>query len=264
MLDRRMFRVIDLGSDVAYDEGLAVMRAEMARVDVDGPALVLIEHRPTITITRKGGTGFFVSAKDVVEADGIDVAFADRGGDVTFHGPGQLTGYPLLRLGPTSLGCDVVGYVRAVEGAIVDVVKGFGVDSARAVAGKDADGHFLTGVWADAAVVDEETLGCNFHQVERVPQKVCAIGVGLGGGITRHGFALNVTTDLERFTKHIVPCGITQSSTLGGVTNLERLLVRTPSLSAVKERTIAAINARLSSWHVPLAAAPAPRAQTTT
>lgn len=263
MLERGMFRVIDLGSDVAYGDGLARMRDEMARVDVDGPALVLIEHRPTITITRRGGTGFFVSAKDVVEADGIDVAEADRGGDVTFHGPGQLTGYPLLRLGPTSLGCDVVGFVRALEGAIVDVVKGCGVASARAIDGKDADGHFLTGVWADGAVVDEETLGCNFHQVARVPQKVCAIGVGLGGGVTRHGFALNVTTQLERYTRHIVPCGIATTSTLGGVTSLERLLVRTPSMDRVKEQTIAAINARLGSWHAGRAAAPAPPAQTT-
>jgi lipoyl(octanoyl) transferase len=262
-IKRGMFRVIDLGSDVSYDDGLAAMRDAMARVDDDGPALVLIEHRPTITITQKGGTGAFVSPRAAIEADGIAVAVADRGGDVTFHGPGQLTGYPVLRLGPTSLGCDVVGYVRALEQAIVDVVKGCGVESARALDGKDAAGHFLTGVWAEAAVVDDETLGCDLptgrpegnglHVVERQPQKVCAIGVGLGGGVTRHGFALNVTTALECFTKHIVPCGIQGA----GVTSLDRLLPRTPRFDDVKAGVVVAVNARLGSWHQPAPAAPA-------
>lgn len=246
-----MFRVIDLGSDVAYEAGLAAMHDAMARVDDEGPALVLIEHRPTITITRRGGTGAFVSARDVIEADGIAVAEADRGGDVTFHGPGQITGYPVLRLGPTSLGCDVVGYVRALEAAIVDVVAGFGV-AARTVDGKDAAGHVLTGVWADAAVVDDETLGCNFFQVEKRAAKLCAIGVGLGGGVTRHGFALNVTTDLERFTRHIVPCGLSDH----GVTSLERLLMRPPSLAQVKAQLSEVVCGQLARWH---AAASPPR-----
>lgn len=245
MLDRGMFRVIDLGADVAYEDGLAAMRDQMGRVDDDGPALLLIEHRPTITITRRGGTGAFVSPREVIEADGIAVVEADRGGDVTFHGPGQLTGYPVLRLGPTSLGCDVVGYVHAVEAAVTDVVKGFGVESARAVDGKDKDGHFLTGVWAEAAVIDDETLGCNFYVVEKQLQKVCAIGVGLGGGVTRHGFALNVTTDLGRFTKHIVPCGLSER----GVTSLERLLMRPPSIDVVKAAVVARFNAALAPWH---------------
>jgi lipoyl(octanoyl) transferase len=239
-------RVIDLGVDVAYVDGIAAMRAAMERVDVDGPALLLLEQRPTITITRRGGTGAFVSPREVIEADGIDVVEADRGGDVTFHGPGQLTGYPVLRLGDVSLGVDVVGYVRAIEAAVVDVVRGFGVDSARGSDGqKDDAGVTLTGVWADAVVVDDETLGCNFFQVERHPAKVCAIGVGLGGGVSRHGFALNVTTPLERFTKHIVPCGLRAH----GVTSLERLLVRPPPMSAVKAAIIEACQARLLGFH---------------
>lgn len=237
-----MFRIIDLGSDVAYEDGLARMRAEMARVDDDGPALVFLEHRPTLTVTKKGGTGAFLSAPDVIAQDGIDVAEADRGGDVTFHGPGQLTGYPLLRLGPVSLGCDVVGYVRALESALVDVVRACGVDTARAVAGTDEDGRVLTGVWAG-----QPTLA-----------KVCAIGVGLGGGVTRHGFALNVTTDLARYTRHIVPCGIAPSSTLSGVTSLARLLPQPPVMAEVKARAAAALNGRLWPWHRPLEAAAAP------
>ncbi|MDP2340863.1 MAG: lipoyl(octanoyl) transferase LipB [Deltaproteobacteria bacterium] len=223
------------------------MRAEIERVDVDGPALVLIEHRPTITITRRGGTGAFVSPREAIEADGIDVVEADRGGDVTFHGPGQITGYPILRLGAASLGCDVVGYVRALEQAIVDVVSGLGIESARSIEGKDHEGHFLTGVWCDAAVVDDETLGCNFFQVEKRRAKLCAIGVGLGGGVTRHGFALNVSTHLERYTRHIVPCGLSES----GVTSLERVLPRTPPMDTVKALIVDVAGPRLLAWHRP-------------
>ena len=239
--------VIDLGGSVSYLDGLEAMRAAMAAVDVDGPALVLLEQRPTITITRRGGTGAFISPRALIAAAGIDVVEADRGGDVTFHGPGQLTGYPIVRLGPVSLGVDVVGYLRSMEQAIVDVCKGFGVSSARSVEGNDAAGHPLTGVWVDEAVVNDETLGCNFHVVDSRLAKVCAIGVGLGGGVTRHGFALNVTTSLEQFTKHIVPCGLTAR----GVTSLERVLVRPPSMSKVKAAVVDAISARLGPWHRP-------------
>lgn len=238
-------RIIDLGSDVAYVDGLALMRQAMERVDVDGPVLIFIEHRPTITITLRGGTSSFVSALEVIEADGIDVVSADRGGDVTFHGPGQITGYPILRLGPASLGCDVVGYVRALEAAIVDVVVDLGVESARSIQGKDHAGHFMTGVWCDAAFVDDETLGCNFHVVHKRSAKVCAIGVGLGGGVTRHGFALNVHTDLERYTRHIIPCGLSDS----GVTSLERVLQRAPSMQQVKARIVDLALPRLVACH---------------
>lgn len=241
-------RLIDLGSDVAYEDGLEKMRHTMARVDDEGPALLLIEHRPTITITRRGGVGAFVSPRERIEADGIDVVEADRGGDVTYHGPGQLTGYPILRLGPQSLGVDVVGFVRDMEAAIVDVVKGFGAESARHVEGKDAAGNVLTGVWVDAPVVSDETLGCNFHQVEHRTAKVCAIGVGLGGGITRHGFALNVTTRLEDYTAHIVPCGLRGLE----VTSLERILMRPPSMDLVRQRVLEAVSRRLMPWHRPL------------
>ena len=240
-------RILDLGSDVDYVDGLAFMRAELERVDIDGPALVLLEHRPVVTTTRRGGTGAFVSPRELIEADGIDVVEADRGGDVTFHGPGQLTGYPLLRLGTTSLGCDVVGYVRALEAAIVEGLQRLGVGSARSIEGKDAGGQVLTGVWADAAVVDDETLGCNFHVVNQRQAKVCAIGVGRGGGLTRHGFALNVGIDLERYTRHIVPCGLSSCA----VTSLERLLVRPPSMARVKEVVVDVVGARVLPRHCP-------------
>jgi lipoate-protein ligase B len=229
--------VIDLGADVAYVDGLARMRECIERIDDDGPALILIEHRPTITITRRGGTGAFVSPREAIERDGIDVVEADRGGDVTFHGPGQITGYPILRLGPASLGCDVVGYVRALEAAVVDVVKGLGIASARSIEGKDHEGHFLTGVWCHAPSMA--------RGAPDQANKVCAIGVGLGGGVTRHGFALNVSTDLERYTRHIVPCGLSGS----GVTSLERLLPRAPSMESVKAWIVDVAVPRLQAWH---------------
>jgi lipoate-protein ligase B len=242
-------RVIDLGADVDYEDGLHAMREAMARVDDDGdaggPALVLIEHRPTITITRRGGTGAFVSPRARIEADGIAVVEADRGGDVTYHGPGQLTGYPILRLGDTSLGCDVVGFVRAMEQGIIDACRALGVDSAHHIEGKDQDGHVLTGVWVNEPVVADETLGCHFHVVAMRPAKICAIGVGLGGGVTRHGFALNVTTALERYTRHIIPCGLTAR----GVTSLERVLPRTPAMPMVKARVVEAMTAKLLPLH---------------
>jgi lipoyl(octanoyl) transferase len=81
--------------------------------------------------------------------------------------------------------------------------------------------------------------------VERRPAKVCAIGVGLGGGVTRHGFALNVTTDLERFTRHVVPCGLSGR----GVTSLERVLPRAPAMARVKTVVADAVVAALRPWH---------------
>jgi lipoyl(octanoyl) transferase len=238
-------RVVDLGEHVDYETGIARMRHEMTLVDDDGPRLLLLAHQPTLTITRRGGRTAFVSPAELIERDGIAVVEADRGGDVTFHGPGQLTGYPLLRLSDTSLGADVVGYVRALEAALVAACQTLGVSDARAFPGKDAEGHFLTGVWCDAPVVSAETLGCHFHTVERQPAKLCALGVGLGGGITRHGFALNVTTDLERYTRHIVPCGLKDR----GVTSLERVLPRAPPWDRVKSVVVDAVVAALTPWH---------------
>jgi len=240
-------RVIDLGADVDYALGIARMRDEMTRVDDDGPRLLLLEQRPTLTITKKSGLQAFVTPRSDAEASGIAVVEADRGGDVTFHGPGQLTGYPLLRLGDTSLGGDVMGYVRALEAALAAACRALGVDDARGVPGRDAQGQFLTGVWCDAPVVLDETLGCHFHQVERRPAKVCAIGVGLGGGVTRHGFALNVTTNLEAFTRHVVPCGLTGR----GVTSLERVLPRAPSMARVKAVVVDAVVAHVAPLHRP-------------
>lgn len=215
-------RVVDLGVDVSYDRGMTAMREAVERVDVDGAALILQEHTPVITITRSGGTNFVHTPADQLRARGIDVVETDRGGDVTFHGPGQLTGYPVLRLCEPGDRGDLVGYLRALETAMVRVCQRLGVADAHTV-------DNMTGVWCDAPVVDEETLGCNFAQVSRAECKLVAIGVGVGRGVTRHGFALNITTDLERYTKHITACGLVGR----GVTSLERVLAKVPSRELV-------------------------------
>ena len=216
-------RVVDLGKDVPYPVGMAAMRDAIARVDVDsacggGPVLLLQDHTPTITTTRTGGTAFVHTPPDVLAASGIHVVETDRGGDVTFHGPGQLVGYPVVRLAPAGERADLMGYLRALEGALVRACLKLGVADAHVVDG-------LTGVWCDAPVVDHETLGCNFVQVARADCKLVAIGVGVGQGVTRHGFAINITTDLERYTRHITACGLVGR----GVTSLERVLARIPT-----------------------------------
>ncbi len=226
-------RVVDLGRDVPYAHGMNAMRAAMERVDDDGPVLLLQEHTPVITTTRSGGTAFVHTPADKLAAEGIDVVETDRGGDVTFHGPGQLVGYPVLRLCAPGTHGDLIGYLRALEQALIDACAGLGVAGPHRVDG-------LTGVWCDGPVVDDETLGCNFRQITREEHKLVAIGVGVGRGVTRHGFALNVNTDLERYTRHITACGLIGR----GVTSLERVLGRTPAMDDVKAAVIAEINRR--------------------
>jgi lipoate-protein ligase B len=220
-------RVVDLGVDVPYAEGMARMRAAMERVDVDGPVVLLQEHAPVVTITRQGGTGWIHSSPEAVRAAGIELIETDRGGDVTFHGPGQLVGYPVLRLEPRAELeglVDLGGYVRALEAALIAACGRLGVPCER------REGK--TGAW----VGDE---------------KLVAIGVGVRRGVTRHGFALNVSTELERFTDHIVPCGLEGL----GVTSLERKLEVVPPMSEIKRVVIEEIERALSEINTQPAAA---------
>lgn len=162
--------------------------------------LLLLEHHPVVTIGRGGDRTHLLLAEDELRRRGIEVVEAGRGGDVTFHGPGQLVGYPVLALPPDHR--DAHRYLRDLERALITAVGDFGVRATR-VAG-------LTGVW----VGDE---------------KLAAIGVRLSTGwITSHGFALNVGSDLSGFDV-IVPCGIRGR----GVTSLGRLLGDTPAMDAV-------------------------------
>jgi lipoate-protein ligase B len=161
--------------------------------------LLLLEHPHVFTLGRGADRRNILARDDELSQMCVEVHETGRGGDVTYHGPGQLVGYPIINLRPDR--CDVHRYVRDLEEVLLRATRDFGIESRR-IAG-------LTGVW----VGDE---------------KVAAIGVRIARWITSHGFALNVTTDLSYF-RMIVPCGITDK----GVTSLARLLGRPVEMAEV-------------------------------
>ncbi|HWB18574.1 MAG TPA: lipoyl(octanoyl) transferase LipB [Vicinamibacterales bacterium] len=207
----RTFDVRRLGR-MGYDEAVALQAAlvEERRAGVIGDTLLFVEHPPVITLgvrTRTGASHIVASATEL-EARGVIVRETGRGGDVTYHGPGQLVGYPIFDLRPDRR--DVHQYVRDLEEALIRAVATFGIEAGR-LSG-------LTGVWTGPAGGEE---------------KLAAIGVRISRWITSHGFALNVTTDLNDFAL-IVPCGIADH----GVTSLERLLGRTVPMADVEDAVI--------------------------
>jgi len=190
---------------VSYAEALALQRSlvEDRRAGRINDLLLLVEHPHVLTLGAKGdgGRSHILVPTDALAARGIDVHEAGRGGDVTYHGPGQIVGYPILDLNPDRR--DVRRYVRDLEEVLIRVARDYGVVADR-VPG-------LTGVW----VGDE---------------KLAAIGVRIARWITSHGFAFNLATSLEYFDL-IVPCGITDR----GVTSLERLLGRSVDRREVED-----------------------------
>jgi len=218
-------QVNDLGLQVSYADGMAAMRGAVKRLehtpDDDAGTLFLLEHQDTITLTRSGGETHLKKDRTAIEDDGICVIETDRGGDVTFHGTGQLVGYPVVRLGPgNGLRVNLLGYVHALEEALVGAVVALGVKGAHRKEG-------MTGVWIASDVNSDPST----WEADDAAAKLVAIGVGVGRGVTRHGFALNVTTDLDRFTDRITPCGLTGRP----VTSLDRLLDVTPTFAHVKD-----------------------------
>lgn len=153
--------------------------------------LLLLEHPHVLTLGRNGHEDNVLVSRERMAELGIDFHEINRGGDITYHGPGQIVGYPIVDLREWKR--DVVAYVRGLEEVILQTLKRFGVTGAR-----DAG---ATGVWVEGA-------------------KVCAIGVHISRWVTTHGFALNWTTDLNYFS-YIVPCGLTRP-----VTSMERLGVK--------------------------------------
>lgn len=188
---------------VSYRRAWELQRALVARrkAGETGDLLLLLEHPPVITLGRNGDRQHLLSSAELLDEQGIEFVETDRGGDITYHGPGQLVGYPILNL--SGIRKDVVWYVRTLEEALIRAARDFGIRAGRR--------EKLTGVWVD---------GC----------KLASIGVRISRWITSHGFALNVSTDLGSF-QHIVPCGISACP----VTSFRELLGRSVNLSQVEE-----------------------------
>lgn len=200
----RSVEVHDLGR-MAYAPALEVQRAAHAEVlewrdreDTPIGRLYLVEHvPPVITISRRPESRqHLIAPPGVLERAGVEIHETDRGGDITYHGPGQLVVYPILDL--NRLGLNLHGYMRLLEQVVIDVCSTYGVQ-----AGRDPE---ATGVW-----VGEE------GDPQRA--KVCALGIRVRRWVAMHGLALNVTTNLEHFSL-IVPCGLAGRP----VTSLEQLL----------------------------------------
>ncbi|SFJ29608.1 lipoyl(octanoyl) transferase LipB [Thermoflavimicrobium dichotomicum] len=206
-----MFIVQKLGL-VSYQEAWDLQKKWVQRIDQEHlpDQLLLLEHPHTVTLGRGAHQQNLLLSPHQYQAQGIEVVEIDRGGDVTYHGPGQLVGYPLFYLGEK--GNDARKYLRDLEEAMIQALKHWGIEAGR----KEA----YTGVWVE-------------------DRKIAAIGVKFNRGrkrrgyITSHGFALNVNTDL-RYFQTIIPCGITEY----GVTSLEQILGRKVDMDEVMEQIV--------------------------
>jgi lipoyl(octanoyl) transferase len=208
VLTRAPVRAVWLGR-MSYDAALLRQAEAASRVAAGGPEeLLLLEHEPVFTLGRNASAADILFAPVRCLELGIAVREADRGGKVTYHGPGQLVGYPILDLSPDRR--DVKRYVTDLEEILIRALSDHGVTAGRsALAGR------VTSVWVGN-------------------DKIAAIGVHLSRWITTHGFALNVTDEpLEAF-RGIVPCGITD----GGVTSMQRVLGSAPALRDVADRVV--------------------------
>jgi lipoyl(octanoyl) transferase len=185
--------------------------AELRRSRRAGDRLLLLEHFPVYTLGRGGDPSNMLASPERLRELGAELIRIDRGGDITFHGPGQLVAYPIVELKDP---LDLRRYVRSLEAAVIETAAAFGVDSGR------VDG--MAGVWVDGQ------------------RKLAAIGVRVKRGVTTHGLALNVNTDLAWFDE-MIPCGLRDK----GVTSLARELGHQVEMEAVEERLASALAAAL-------------------
>ncbi len=239
-----MISLIHLGT-VDYATGLSLQQKLIAlrKEEKIGDVLLLLEHKPVITLGRNAKAANVVASPELLQKSGVELFECDRGGDVTFHGPGQIVGYPIfdLRGFPTpdrkrkTLG--VIEFVRRLEDVLMRTCADF------AIATKRIPG--LTGVWTDPtpqssrAELDDsknrpaESRDPGFADTvtnARPEAKLAAIGVHISRSVTSHGFALNVNTDLSYFNL-IIPCGITTKP----VTSMQQQLNRELELNAVAQ-----------------------------
>lgn len=200
-MSEQYIHLLELGR-VSYAEGLEAQRrvVEARKAGAIGDTLLLLEHPPVLTLGRNSHRENVLASDESLRSRGVELHEINRGGDVTYHGPGQLVGYPIIDLrgdlpGKKGPHLGPVDFMRMLEEVIIRVCYDFGVPAQR-IAGR-------TGVWTIASGSVQE-------------KKICAMGIHVSQGVTSHGFALNVTTDLREFDL-IVPCGITDRT----VTSLE-------------------------------------------
>jgi lipoyl(octanoyl) transferase len=191
---------------ISYAEGLDLQRqlvTQRIAGDIDD-TLLLLQHTHVLTLGVKAGVSrqHVLATPERLQTLGVELHESGRGGDVTYHGPGQVVGYPIISLKPDR--CDVHKYVRDLEEVMIRVTQDYGFDASRI--------EGLTGAWVEA-------------------EKIGAIGVRIQRWVTSHGFAYNVATDLD-FFKLIVPCGITDR----GVTSLRKLTGRDISIADAEDR----------------------------
>lgn len=172
--------------------------------------VLVVEHPAVYTLGKNGKESNLLLGEEYLRSIGADFYRIDRGGDVTFHGEGQIVGYPIIDI--EQLGIGLRDYIDALEQSIIDTMAHYGIEAGR-LAG-------ASGVWLGSAE-------------QRNLRKICAIGVRASRFVTMHGFALNVSTDL-RYFNHINPCGFTDK----GVTSMERELGVAPDMEEVKEQVI--------------------------
>ena len=197
----RAIEVIRVPGCVAYGDGLRLQQERRAAVEEGrlSDAVFLLEHAPVITLGRRSHAKNLLRSSEELAAMGIALCEADRGGDVTYHGPGQLVAYPVMDL--TQWRPSIRWYLRALEEVLIRVLACYGVK------GGGMEGY--TGVWVGGA-------------------KIAAIGIGIHHWVTFHGAALNVAPDMSHF-RLIVPCGIADKP----VTSLKTLLGEAPSMDTV-------------------------------
>ncbi len=196
----KTIEVVRFDSPVPYGEGYEaqIARRNLVEAGAAGEALYLLEHTPVFTLGRKADEAHLLKSRDALANMGIDVVEADRGGDVTYHGPGQLVAYPILDL--TRRRQSIQWYLRKLEEIIIDFLAEYGLEGGR------VEGY--TGVWVEGA-------------------KVAAIGIGIHNWVTFHGVAINIDPDMSHF-RLIVPCGIPDKP----VTSLKLLLGEAPAMAS--------------------------------
>jgi lipoyl(octanoyl) transferase len=237
--DFDLISIVQLGT-IDYETGLKLQQQLVAlrKEEKVGDVLLLLEHKPVITLGRNAKAANVIASPEFLNRRGVELFECDRGGDVTFHGPGQIVGYPIFDLRGfastdskrKTLG--VIEFVRRLEDVLMRTCADFKIPTKR-VAG-------LTGVWtnlevktarvaADAFVrpVEQSSTAAEWHEAEA---KLAAIGVHISRSVTSHGFALNVNTDLSYFNL-IIPCGITTKP----VTSMHKELSREVDLGSVAE-----------------------------